>query len=354
MQYGYPESRARRQILMLLSEMPEVAMPDRPFQYLLHPLPLTGGGTVSRIMPGPMEGIMHPLFCKAVSELGLIDFWITPFLRISTDVPRDSRLRHFILPFTETGLPVIVQLMGNNPELIAAAAARFRKLGVAGINLNFACPSKQVISSGAGGSLLRKPELMRQIIEQVASACPGFSLSVKLRTGYDDSAEMERILERAVSGVKLDFIAMHFRTVKEMYRKTDQGFERIVRAVKLVGDIPLIANGDIFSAEDATAMFRATGCAGIMIARGLLKNPFLSRHIRQICGDADIRTTTGDGRTIFFNKLLDIARRDPGKYWSRPQFMELANYMWGSSHPCFEVFKQLSDKEFLSYSVVEQ
>ena len=342
---------------MFLPEMPEINMPEtsvRPLQDLLLPLRLTGDGIVSRIMTGPMEGIMHPLFCKAVSELGLIDFWITPFLRISTDVPRDSRLRHFIRPFTETGLPVIVQLMGNNPGLIAAAAARFRELGAAGINLNFACPSKQVLSSGAGGSLLRKPELMRQITEQTARACPDFSLSVKLRTGYEDSVEMESIIEQAVSGIKLDFIAMHFRTVKEMYHKTDQGFERIIRAVKLAENIPLIANGDIFTAEDAIAMFRVTGCAGIMIARGLLKDPFFSRHIRQACGDTDSMAATGDGRTIFFNKLLDIARRDPAKYWSRPQFMELANYMWGSSHPCFEVFKQLSDKEFQAYNITEQ
>ena len=338
---------------MLLPEMPEVNMSDRPLQDLLQPLPLIGGGTVSRIMPGPMEGIMHPLFCKAVSELALFDFWITPFLRISTDVPRDSRLKHFIRPFAETSLPVIVQLMGNNPELIAAAAARFRKLGAAGINLNFACPSKQVLSSGAGGSLLRKPELMRQIIEQTAIACPDFSLSVKLRTGYEDSAEMESVFEQAVSGIKLDFIAMHFRTVKEMYRKTDQGLERIARAVKLAGNVPLIANGDIFSAEDAITMSGATGCAGIMIARGLLKDPFLSRRIRQACGDPDSQAITGDGRIIFFNKLLDIARRDPAKYWSRPQFMELANYMWGSRHPYFEIFKQLSDKEFQAYSVAE-
>ena len=341
---------------MLLPEMSEVTMPGtsiRPLQDLLQPLPLAGGGNVSRIMPGPMEGIMHPLFCKAVSELALFDFWITPFLRISTDVPRDSRLKHFIRPFAETGLPVIVQLMGNNPGLIAAAAARFRKLGVAGVNLNFACPSKQVISSGAGGSLLRKPELMRQIIEQTANACPEFSLSVKLRAGYEDPAEMEGIFERAISGVKLDFIAMHFRTVNEMYRKTSQGFERILKAVKLAGNVPLIANGDIFSAEDAAAMFRATGSSGIMIARGLLKDPFLSRRIRQACGDADARTITGDGRTIFFNKLLEIARRAPSEYWSRPQFMELANYMWGSSHPYFAIFKQLSDKEFIAYQITE-
>ena len=338
---------------MLLPEMPEVNMPERPLQDLLQPLPLTGGKTVSRIMPGPMEGIMHPLFCKAVSELALFDFWITPFLRISTDVPRDSRLKHFIRPFAETGLPVIVQLMGNNPELIAAAAARFRKLGAAGINLNFACPSKQVLSSGAGGSLLRKPELMRQIIEQTAIACPDFSLSVKLRTGYEDSAEMESVFEQAVSGIKLDFIAMHFRTVKEMYRKTDQGLERIARAVKLAGNVPLIANGDVFSAEDAITMFRSTGSAGIMVARGLLKDPFLSWRIRQACGDPGTSAITGDGRTIFFSKLLEIARRDPAKYWSRPQFMELANYMWGSSHPYFNIFKQLSDKDFIAYEIPE-
>ena len=339
---------------MFLSEMPEMTMhetPERPLQDLLCPLPLSGGGSISRIMPGPMEGIMHPLFCKAVSAMALIDCWITPFMRISTDVPRDSKLRLFLSPFAETGLPVIVQLMGTNPELIAAAAARFRTLGVAGVNLNFACPSKQVLSGGAGGALLRKPQLMRQIIEQTVAACPGFSVSVKLRVGYESPNEMTHIFEQALSGIKLDFIALHFRTVTEMYRKVGDGLERIAAAVKLAGATPLIGNGDICSVDDAINFYRASGCAGLMIARGLLKNPFLNQHIRSACGDAAITVITGDSRAAFFNQLLHLARLEPAKYWSRPQFMELANYMWGSRHHIFEIFKQLSDNDLLNYNL---
>ena len=323
----------------------------RPLQDLLKPLPLSGGGSISRIMPGPMEGIMHPLFCKAVSTMAMVDCWITPFMRISTDVPRDSKLRHFLCPFAETGLPVIVQLMGVKPELIAAAAARFRAMGVAGINLNFACPSKQVLSGGAGGALLRKPQLMRQIIEQTVAACPGFSVSVKLRAGYESPAEMNRIFEQAVSGVKLDFIVMHFRVVTEMYRKVGDGPERIANAVRLAGDTPLIGNGDICSVDDAVALYQTSGCAGLMTARGLLKDPFLNQRIRQACGDTAIPPVNDDSRAAFFNQLLQIARAEPHKYWSRPQFMELANYIWGSRHPIFEVFKQLSDNELINYKV---
>lgn len=339
---------------MFLSDMPEMTMsgiPLRPLQYLLRPLPLSGGACISRIMPGPMEGIMHPLFCKAVSAMALVDCWITPFMRISTDVPRASKLRLFLRPFAETGLPVIVQLMGTNPELIAAAAARFRSMGVIGVNLNFACPSKQVLSGGAGGALLRKPQLMRQIIEQTVAACAGFSVSVKLRAGYESSDEMNRIFEQALSGIKLDFIAMHFRTVTEMYRKVGDGLDRIVSAVKLAGEIPLVGNGDICSVDDAVNFYQDSGCAGLMTARGLLKDPFLNQRIRRVCGDTGLPAITGDSRTAFFNQLLDIARNEPHKYWSRPQFMELANYMWGSRHQTFERFKQLSDNDLLNYKL---
>jgi len=183
----------------------------------LKPLKLTGGQVLPhRIMPGPMEGIMSPLFCKVVNELNLVDYWITPFIGLSTAPPRLSILKKKLAQFTDSGKPVIVQILCSNPDTSAAGAKQISKLGFAGINLNFACPSKRVLASSNGSSLLLKPEVMLKIIESIKQSCPELSISLKLRIGYSSPDEFKTFLPALInSGV--DFIMLHFRTAMERY-----------------------------------------------------------------------------------------------------------------------------------------
>lgn len=309
---------------------------------------LKGGICIPAVLPGPMEGIMHPLFCRAVSELNLLPCWITPFLRISTATPRIAKIRNFLSPFSGTGLPVIIQLMGVSPELLAETAARAFKLGVSGVNLNFACPSRQVLSSGAGGALLSHPEQMNAIVRAVAKECYNHSFSIKIRTGRDDYNELNEIIPAIIDCYpKPDFIAVHFRTVSEMYAKVVDPYDRIISAVKLAGDVPVIANGDILSTSDAGKMFEQTKCSGVMIARGLLKDPFLIKRLTSGLGD-ELLPDVASVRNIFFNKVMELVRSYPDEYWRRSWLIELGNYMWAGGSTEFTNLLQFSDDELFN------
>jgi tRNA-dihydrouridine synthase C len=310
----------------------------------LKPLFLAGGAQLpNRIIPGPMEGIMSPVFCRAMHELELLDCWMTPFIRISNSVPGGKRLKSRIEPFLESGLPVIVQLLGDNPELLAETAARLLSFKIAGINMNFACPSKSVIGKRGGGALLRSPGKMNAILKAMRKECPGASLSVKIRSGFDLPLEMKEIIP-ALCEVDIDFIAIHFRTVKEEYLPVTDGYERLRVAKELAGDIPVIGSGDVFDIEDALSMREIAGVDGIMAARGLLKNPWLIRDIQRGKRSFDQE----ERRIHFFKVLLEIARGDPERCWRRSAFMELARNLWGEEDEFFRKVRKLSDNELLT------
>jgi tRNA-dihydrouridine synthase len=311
-------------------------------------------------MPGPMEGVMSPVFCRTVNELDLLDYWITPFIRLSNAVPGLSTFKHKLRLYDIENKPVIVQLLGNNPAIFADAAKRLQELGIAGINLNFGCPSKQVLSNNGGGRLLSDPQLMVEIINAVTDACPDLSVSVKLRTGYVSSSEMESFLPE-LSKLDIDFIIVHSRTVKEMYDTILDGSLRISQAVKLASPVSVIASGDIFSVEDAKKMLAESLCAGITVARGLLKDPFL---IRRLEIDLNAKTEDSatskkdsagasviledDSRTVFFKKMCEIARKE-AEYYRRSGFLEIARFMWGVDSPKFKILLGLSDSEMLDF-----
>ena len=223
---------------------------------------------------------MSPELIRAADALGLTERWMTPFLRLSTAVPGTRKLAEFAAPFLESGLPVTVQLMGNRPEVIAAAAARFMELGAAGINLNFGCPSRQVTSGGAGGGALRDLAGMVTTVETVKKAIPASPLSVKLRTGWESPDEMQRILPALAETGCVSAFFLHFRTVREQYRPVSGREERFEAGLRLAAPVPVVLNGDIDSPDDASELLERTGAAGVMCARGWLRDPLLLGCLR--------------------------------------------------------------------------
>ena len=294
------------------------------------PLPLRNGIELPhRIMPGPMEGVMNPLFCKVLNEFKIFDYWVTPFIQVSTAPPLLKTLRKKLEIYTESfgNNPIIVQLLGSKPDVILETCKRLEDLGVTGVNFNFACPSKTVLKSGNGGAFLEKPDKMYEIILKVAEVCSKLSLSVKLRSGKSNAYEMENFIPM-LSKLPLDFIMLHYRTVEEMYKKVNERIQRIKVAVTLSGNIPLIASGDIFTPEDAYNLHQHTNCAGLAIARGLLKNPFLPYDLKsnyKIPESSDYREKC---LRKFYDKMLKLGEEDP-KYASRYYFIEIARNFWG-------------------------
>lgn len=283
------------------------------------------------VWPGPMEGLGCNEFAAAVSALNLTDKWMTPFIRITNNLPATSKLRKQISSYLTSGIPVTIQLMGTSPQLLGECGRIVLDFpGTVGINLNAGCPSLRVVKHGAGGGMLKKPELLAVFCQEMAEYLPGRQLSIKLRSGYEDPDDMEIFLPALCKSGVISKIFFHYRTVLEGYSPAALPFrsQRIARAVKLCGDIPLIANGDISSVDDAQKLISQTHAAGVMIARPWLKDPYLLRRFTSIVPDAE------NGRKKFFAALQESGI-------SGGALIETAKMLWGREST---EFKRLLDK----------
>ena len=287
------------------------------------------------VWPGPMEGVGSNEFVKAASLLQLTSHWMTPFIRITDSLPGINKMVKNIRSYLGSGLPVTVQLMGENPELLGQCgriiSSKFPS--VTGINLNCGCPSNRVISHNAGGGMLKTPENIAGFCMKMAEYLPGKKLSVKIRSGFADPSDMEIFLPALADCGCVSKIFFHYRTVKELYSSAvlPEREKRIARAVELCRDIPLIANGDIVSAADARNLVESTGCSGVMIARPWMKDPFL---FRRFSGEAP---PVHEGRELFFEALQK-------NNVSGGALIEMAKMLWGVES---ERFRKIISKEMI-------
>ena len=182
-------------------------------------------------------------------------------------------------------VPMAIQIFGSEPEFMAEAAAMLVDGSYAGcrsaarpaaIDIKMGCPVHKIVSNGEGSALTRDIPLAGRIVRAVCAAV-SIPVTVKIRIGFDAdhicAVEMARELEAAGAAA----ICVHGRTREQMYRP-GVDLEQIA-AVKDALHIPVIGNGDIYSAEDALHMKRETGCDGLMIARGAMGNPWLFAEI---------------------------------------------------------------------------
>jgi tRNA-dihydrouridine synthase C len=238
---------------------------------------------MSRLALAPMEGLADDVLRDVLTRAGAYDWCVTEFVRVSATVlPRSSFMR--ICPElgrasrTRAGTPVRIQLLGSDPDLLAANAAGLARLAPAGIDLNFGCPVPLVNRNRGGAALLDDPELLRRIAGAVRQSVPAeIPVTAKMRLGIEDAA---RALDCAwaLEAGGVQELVVHARTRDDGYRPPARW--DCVAPLREALRIPVIANGEVWTVADWHAIRAATGCADVMLGRGAVADPLLSRRIR--------------------------------------------------------------------------
>jgi nifR3 family TIM-barrel protein len=240
----------------------------------------------------PMQDVTDLAFMRVVAHYGAPDFFFTEFFRVhSQSRPEKHILRS--IDENATGRPIFAQLIGEDFEHLARTAAELQRHAIAGIDLNLGCPAPKVYKKNVGGGLLRDPARVGEILGRLRAEVPGL-FTVKMRIGFDDTANFDRLLD-LVNAHGVDLLTVHGRTVKEMYR-SDVHYDFIARAVERVR-CPVLANGNVTSAGRASAILAETRAAGVMIGRHAIRNPWIFRQCREVfAGGSPVRLTLADVR----------------------------------------------------------
>ena len=228
-------------------------------------------------MLAPMQGLTNRALRSLFVERYQPDVVFTEYFLVKTDKgsPISKSDRQEVAASVDT-VPLVVQLIGGEPEAMLAAALAVQELGAAHLNINLGCPYGRMARNSAGGTLLGEPERLAALLRLLRPAIRG-SFSVKARSGVDDSSRLPALVE-LFEECGVDFLIVHPRTVRQLY--SGLADHRVTAEVVRRTRLPVIANGDIFTEEDGRRVLAQTGAAGLMLGRGAIADPFLFRRLR--------------------------------------------------------------------------
>lgn len=225
------------------------------------------------IFLAPMEGITDHIYRDLAMKYTQMDIICTEFIRLSGNRFTPGQIKDEIKLYDNATLSV--QLMGDDPSLFASTIPYIEEKGVKIIDLNLGCPSPRVNRKGCGVAMLTNLKLLQDVVSSMRKSING-TFSCKMRAGWeneDSALEITNILEN--EGV--DFITVHPRTKMQRY-KGHSNWD-LIKDIKQTRSVPIIGNGDIFTSLDAEKMIAHTNCDGIMMGRGVLRDPFLINKI---------------------------------------------------------------------------
>ncbi|QEI06189.1 dihydrouridine synthase [Pigmentiphaga aceris] len=263
---------------------------------------------MSKLFLAPMEGLADCVMRDVLTNTGGLDGCVSEFVRVTGSVLPQSvyeRDTPEVLHggYTPSGTPMVIQLLGSDPEWMAVNAVHAAKLSPHGIDLNFGCPAKVVNRHGGGAMLLAHPDKLYSIVSAVRMAVPAhIPVTAKMRLGVSDTS---RALDcaRALTEGGAASLVVHARTREDGY-KPPAHWEWIAHIDAAV-DVPVMANGDVWTVEDWERCRAVSGCEDVMIGRGAVSDPFLALRIRGLMA----RTPSSEEWPAVLAQLADYLKK---------------------------------------------
>lgn len=213
-----------------------------------------------------------------------------------------------LMNFDEIQRPFGIQLFGEEAEVVARAAKFAQDRGADFVDLNFGCPVPKVVKKGAGSAILRDLPRVEEMFRTVKAAIT-VPLTVKIRTGWDESSRNAADVAKIAYNEGLTWVAIHGRTRAQGYDgQADWAF---IGEVKAKSQIPILGNGDINTAQTAVRRMKETGVDGVMIGRGCLKNPWIFREALTLWSrENGINATPATANSLDANDVGFLERKD--------------------------------------------
>lgn len=254
-----------------------------------------------------MRNISDAAFMEILADFGPPDFYMAEYFRIHEHYEFEKSIMKTIVS-RPGGRPVCAQFMGGDELEMARAAARLSGYPeIKMLDLNLGCPIPKIYRKNVGGGLLRDPGKIKSLIRALRSEWGG-CLSVKMRLGFENPMEFPKLLDAVLENPP-DFITVHARTVRQLYRGSPD-YEYIAYAVRH-SDIPIIANGDIVSCGCVRRVLDSTACAGVMCGRQAVRNPWIFRQIGEmLSGRGIFKPTLGDVRLYIDRLCRNILKKE--------------------------------------------
>ena len=268
----------------------------------------------------PMAGFTDSAFRSICSELGA-GLLVSEMISAKALCFGDKKT-HQLISFGENERPYALQLFGSEPQCMAEAAQMLCEYKPDMIDINMGCPVPKIVGNGCGSALLKNPKLAGEIVSAITKKI-SLPVSVKIRIGWDKEHICAADFAKRMQDSGASLITVHGRTREQMYMPS-VNLDAIAK-VKEAVSIPVIANGDVASYEDAKKTLSYTKCDGVMVGRAALGNPFIFREIKAaLSGEPILPEPTFECRMDNLKKLCELEIQNKGE---RLAMLELRRHL---------------------------